>query len=168
MTALDSEFLLFEDRVSKVGYFCVICGLLFWILSTTLMFLFPCNDTNNNECALALYCIIAAFDMIVSVIQLWFIIKTRWMLSFFIAVIHFIRFLILFLGSNLNIPWLATVHSYQKTHFWIIWYFVICSFLSSAIIFYMAWMDVRQQWREYMRINGQTTVEGVEIQIHQT
>eukprot|EP01084_Bolivina_argentea_P173927 301278_1 len=121
---LKNEEYLLNSTGGKLGYALVILGIAIWIVSTSFVFTFP-----PYELPLYLYYMIAVFDLVVGVATLWFVTKCRWLTSFVLSVLYFLRCLYLLSGWT-PIAHLLHLDDYEKVHINVMSYFVSFSFIA--------------------------------------
>eukprot|EP00484_Ammonia_sp_Unknown_P021647 CAMPEP_0197022028 /NCGR_PEP_ID=MMETSP1384-20130603/2937_1 /TAXON_ID=29189 /ORGANISM="Ammonia sp." /LENGTH=281 /DNA_ID=CAMNT_0042449989 /DNA_START=40 /DNA_END=882 /DNA_ORIENTATION=+ len=92
---LRNEQFLLNNIGIKLGYIMVVFGIAVWIIATGLLFSLP---SPSQGFPAYLYYVISAFDLIVGISTLWFVLKCRCLTSFFLAVLYLLRSAYLMMG----------------------------------------------------------------------
>ena len=146
----EEEYLL-NSIGGLIGYILVLIGITVWIFATCILFSFP-----SSGLPMYLYYIIAIFDIIVGCSTLWFVIKSRFLTSLFLAIFYLLRCLFLLFGwiPTINI---LNINMYNNNHVNIISYFAAISFISFILLFMCTTFDLIQQISKY-KIKQQTLI----------
>eukprot|EP01084_Bolivina_argentea_P017162 32053_1 len=157
---LKREQHLLDTLGGKIGFVLVIVGIAVWILSTSFVFSMP-----PYELPMYLYYMISIFDLIVGVATLWFIVKCRWFISFFLSILYGLRCIYLLFGWIPLIQFVNIHTNYHKSHINVMSYFISFSFIAFLTLNTCWMIDIVQQFNNY-KIKQQTLViNGIRIHV---